>query len=375
MRHVRANCSRKKPGEESFRDSSTTDHDHAFDITLDHSFLSTPQTGNSSRLSTVTANGAARANIPWSQPVLEPHRPPNNTAERSLPDTFASAESNGSDSNILGAIGTAPVSLQESVNGAIQGPLDVPQPFDLSKIDMESGWASWLLCDDFNLDAVNCSLLQATGERGSLGYHASLTEQSSIEPETIVSQSTERGFAQQRDTIKRKWHTYCEPVSLGRPTPDATLENGRIDEVYRQELTERLQPRVQTGILPSTAFIVCYMMPFTQYWRQKLTRCASSGSIFVFAHTLDTFSPSSPSFTSRLSTHANATRFFFSPSAQSGAFFLALLERWTMVLVCSRGYRKRTYHRYSMSTSFLISNELTMAFSGKCSSQATRIRV
>ncbi|KAH8433015.1 uncharacterized protein LDX57_010652 [Aspergillus melleus] len=64
--------------------------------------------------------------------------------------------------NQPGAINAAPP-LPDNYSGNVQQHLD-NQPLAVSDAGFETGWASWLLCDDFNLDAVNSSLLQATAE-------------------------------------------------------------------------------------------------------------------------------------------------------------------------------------------------------------------
>ncbi|KAK1144451.1 hypothetical protein N8T08_005322 [Aspergillus melleus] len=145
--------------------------------------------------------------------------------------------------NQLGAINAASP-LPEDDSGNVLQHLD-DQPLAISDAEFDTGWASWLLCDEFDLDAVNSSLLQATADgtqRLDIGY-----PQTSTQPmEEIPTHSG--------DSVRRKWHTYCE-LNSTRISPDPGLENGRIDEYYREELAERLKPRVQTGILPSTTFI------------------------------------------------------------------------------------------------------------------------
>ncbi|KAI9035135.1 SDR family oxidoreductase [Aspergillus affinis] len=145
--------------------------------------------------------------------------------------------------NRLKTISTASP-LPEDYSGNVQDQLDIQAP-SLPDVELETGWDSWLLCDDFNLDAVNSSLLQVTAE-GTQRLDSGCSK--------MVTQPIERSSTPSGDSVRRKWHTYCEP-NPARVSPDPTLETGQIDECYREELVERLKPRVQTGILPSTNFI------------------------------------------------------------------------------------------------------------------------
>jgi len=107
-------------------------------------------------------------------------------------------------------------------------------------------WMSWLTGPDFDLDALNQSLIETT-------------ENQTTNP--IQNSKEVQG------PIQRRWHTFSESiVSSGQTTPDLRCPNssdrdhGHIhmiaDESYRQKLAEGLQQRIQTGILPSTGFLV-----------------------------------------------------------------------------------------------------------------------
>lgn len=116
-------------------------------------------------------------------------------------------------------------------------------------------WQSWLTGVDFDLEAVNLSLLHATSdlvpamesvpEQGMMGFSEGLGPALECEP-----------GGRQESLIQRKWHTYSEQTPSGCMTPNGSQEHRHIDETYRRRLADSLRQRVQNGILPSTSFLV-----------------------------------------------------------------------------------------------------------------------
>lgn len=123
----------------------------------------------------------------------------------------------------------------------------------------DRAWESWLTGVDFDLEAVNLSLLHATSdfvptmesvpEQSMMGFSEGLN--SAIECDPGVRQES---------LIQRKWHTYSEQTPSGCMTPNASQEYRHIDETYRKRLTDSLRQRVQNGILPSTSFLVQFSL-------------------------------------------------------------------------------------------------------------------
>lgn len=126
-----------------------------------------------------------------------------------------------------------------------------PPPLWDSRLDQE--WETLLTGDDFDLNAVNMSLLSATSQ-----YIPTASAELSFDLDTTTSQPLplHHQAKQHSNTVQRKWHTFCEMSSSGQMTPDVLNEESYIDETYRKRLADRLQQRVQTGILPSTPFLV-----------------------------------------------------------------------------------------------------------------------
>ncbi|GAB1192603.1 hypothetical protein APSETT444_001796 [Aspergillus pseudonomiae] len=104
-------------------------------------------------------------------------------------------------------------------------------------------WTSWLTGTDFDLDALNQSLLESTELR---------------------AKDAARSLGGAAGPIQRRWHTFSETaISSGQTTPDQSDPGnnhpGQIricaDESYRQRLAESLRQQIQPGILPSTGFL------------------------------------------------------------------------------------------------------------------------
>lgn len=111
-------------------------------------------------------------------------------------------------------------------------------------------WDTLLTGENFDLDAVNLSLLCATSDYPLPDAMPDLDMSRLQPPPNVVADCAK----QHTNQIHKKWHTFAE-LSSGQMTP-AQPENSLIDESYRKRLAERLQPRVQHGILPSTPFLV-----------------------------------------------------------------------------------------------------------------------
>lgn len=105
--------------------------------------------------------------------------------------------------------------------------------------------------DDFDLDAMNLSILQATSQ--SIPAMENAPRQNTTDLLGPLKSPPDRRPA---SLVQRKWHTFSEKTPSGHTTPTDTQERVSLDEDYRQRLAESLGQRVQNGILPSTLFLV-----------------------------------------------------------------------------------------------------------------------
>ena len=123
---------------------------------------------------------------------------------------------------------------------------------DISYLD------SIFFSNDLDLDDLNLSLLNATGEypvQSTMGDTAGGARGHLDQP---TSHGTTNGFptVDPQSTIQLHWHTYCGHASSGNTTPDPSHDPDGVDEACHRTLSDKLQPRVQHGTLPSTSFLV-----------------------------------------------------------------------------------------------------------------------
>ncbi|KAJ5930218.1 hypothetical protein N7466_005711 [Penicillium verhagenii] len=126
-------------------------------------------------------------------------------------------------------------------------------------------WDALLTGENFDLDAVNMSLLCATSDYPlPADTMLDLNAGRPLEPPAnfdadLVERPT--------NLVQVKWHTFAQVKSSGQTTP-ALPSGGNtfIDESYRKRLAEGLQQRVQHGILPSTPFLdLCIQAYFSKF--------------------------------------------------------------------------------------------------------------
>ncbi|PYH95481.1 hypothetical protein BO71DRAFT_418539 [Aspergillus ellipticus CBS 707.79] len=132
------------------------------------------------------------------------------------------------------------------------------------ELGLETQIPGWLATDDFDLEALNASIIASTNPSDMLQHAAS------IDPMTATSHQTSNGLsletAKFEDGVCRHWFTHLGGPSTGDITPDGKLETTYVDERYRQRLNERLQQRLPTDPLPSTDFLnLCIQLYFAKF--------------------------------------------------------------------------------------------------------------
>lgn len=109
--------------------------------------------------------------------------------------------------------------------------------------DFDTEWSSWLPGSDFDLDAINVSLLNVA----DVAFDPFPPDIPDIHQEGPVTTPSH---------VRRRWHTFSGMTPSGQTTPNVVQEQNPADENFRQKLAENLRQRVQTGILPSASFLV-----------------------------------------------------------------------------------------------------------------------
>ncbi|RAL00157.1 uncharacterized protein BO80DRAFT_476778 [Aspergillus ibericus CBS 121593] len=127
-------------------------------------------------------------------------------------------------------------------------------------LDLAAQIPTWLVTDDFDLDALNASIHASANPPEPLSP--------AIDPASITQQTCEDALPpleRFEDLVRRHWFTHFEQANTGHATPDR-LELTYVDERYRQKLTEHVQYRIPTDPLPSTDFLnMCIQMYFARF--------------------------------------------------------------------------------------------------------------
>ncbi|KAE8341953.1 hypothetical protein BDV24DRAFT_45916 [Aspergillus arachidicola] len=127
----------------------------------------------------------------------------------------------------------------------------------------EEDFPSLLAWDNFDLDAVNQTLLE------SMDYGMHNTAPDPIDNSLPLEPNF--NLPHGLTLVQRKWHTFSEPtIPSGDTTPAHLRTNNTVsthgDDRYRQKLDESLRQKVQPGILPSTKFLdLCLQAYFTHF--------------------------------------------------------------------------------------------------------------
>jgi hypothetical protein len=185
---------------------------------------------------------------------------PSNILSEGVEMANVPVEGTDSSGTYAAPIASFPAPLPEKIGEGFQGQGSL-DPLYMSDVELETGWTSWLMGDDFDLDAVNSSLLQATTGEGSVINETSMYDPPAIDTPEDAHQVMVRKFAAGKEATRRKWHTYSERTPSDTMTPDPSLDHSQIDDSYRHQLAESLQQRVQTGVLPSSTFLVRFLSP------------------------------------------------------------------------------------------------------------------
>ncbi|KAL2835878.1 hypothetical protein BJY01DRAFT_222907 [Aspergillus pseudoustus] len=120
----------------------------------------------------------------------------------------------------------------------------------------------WLAQDDFDLDALNTSIIASAGQ-----FMPPVHLPTNIEPREGRSATPGRDISiSVEDAVQREWFTYTGSPESGYITPDMASEETPLDESYRTNLAVKLQHHVPIFPLPSTDFLnICIQAYFVKF--------------------------------------------------------------------------------------------------------------
>lgn len=126
---------------------------------------------------------------------------------------------------------------------------------DLWNTQLDIGSSPFFAGEDFDLDAMNLSILQATSQ--SLHAMENTSRQGTMDQLEPLNRLPEAQYTGKPSShVQRRWHIFSEHMPSGHATPTDTQERLDLNDDHRQRLVESLGQRIQHGILPSTSFLV-----------------------------------------------------------------------------------------------------------------------
>lgn len=182
--------------------------------------------------------------------------PTSYSADEGTPSLLVGAENGIFNSQQPLEIGLHPAHMDED------DPTQASIGTDLWNTQLDIGGSPFFAGDDFDLDAMNLSILQATSQSvHAMGNTPGPSTMDQLGPLNPLSdlQYTEKPTSH----VQRRWHTFSEKTPSGHATPTDTQERAGLNEEHRQRLAESLGQQVQHGILPSTSFLVRFSHSLT----------------------------------------------------------------------------------------------------------------
>ncbi|PIG85278.1 hypothetical protein AARAC_004377 [Aspergillus arachidicola] len=128
-------------------------------------------------------------------------------------------------------------------------------------VDLDAQVPNWLADEDFDLNALNSTVLVSTINDIPL-----LACQDDEAPIFSLHEPPSRGERHEEDLIRRHWFSFIPAHEMGHVTPEAVPQQTKLDDEYREGLSCCLQQRVLAEALPSTEFLnQCVQMYFTRF--------------------------------------------------------------------------------------------------------------
>lgn len=123
----------------------------------------------------------------------------------------------------------------------------------------------WFLGENVDLSALDTSISATIFEWGqpasTLPAHGRLTDGlglSQLPGDSLNAPSEE-------DTVQKHWFTYIARESSNPTSFDPPSDPDHVDERYRADLVQRLQPGIHNSFLPSVEFLVMHRTPQPEY--------------------------------------------------------------------------------------------------------------
>ena len=156
---------------------------------------------------------------------------------------------------------------QSEYNGIPPSILNTPTDLDLWDLGLNAHEPSWLLGEDFDIDALNCSIDATISGWGHTNPVPSADQRRMYDAantlyqiNSVSSPSTPGAMVQQN------WYTKVALEAPTRRNPSQPADQDQVDEAYRTDLSNRLRPRMSDDALPSADFLnLCIKLYFVKF--------------------------------------------------------------------------------------------------------------
>jgi hypothetical protein len=177
------------------------------------------------------------------------HQPPSaGLGSRFVHDPAAGimAESTGASRPISTDLAGVPLSI-----------MDLPADLSYLDIELAPNESTCLLGDDFDIDALNFSITAAISDwipqdaAQPQEQPRAFTSGYAIDHPRLCSTSSDV-----YGPVQRNWHTRVSRAASPQVPTSEPSDQDLVDDRYREDLSNRLQPRVMNTALPSADFLV-----------------------------------------------------------------------------------------------------------------------
>lgn len=166
----------------------------------------------------------------------------------------------------LEAAAVAPYPHSE-LNGIPPSILNTPTDLDLWDLGLNAHEPSWLLGEDFDVDALNYSISATISDWGHSHHPIPSVDQQRIydAASTLYQINAVSPPSALGTLVQRNWFTKVTSEAPPQRVP-RTVDQDRVDEAYRTDLSNRLRPRMSDDALPSADFLnLCIKLYFVKF--------------------------------------------------------------------------------------------------------------
>ncbi|CAH0017107.1 unnamed protein product [Clonostachys rhizophaga] len=151
--------------------------------------------------------------------------------------------------------------------------LNPPGDIENAAVSFNIQEPAWLLGEEFDINALNSSISTVLSEWAHYPATIDSTDQRPLEPGTNsfgrlnpFLSSQDAAVTTAATAVQQKWHTRLSRDPSPQPSSEHFLDQDCVDDMYREGLSHRLQPRMSNPNLPSADFLnLCVKLYFSRF--------------------------------------------------------------------------------------------------------------